>query len=261
MIHPDILYSKAFSIDLRDVDFKNQLKMSSLFQYFQETANLASEKLGLGLENLVVHFGVTWVLVRMRVDIERLPEWNEEITIQTWPIEPNRFEFDRDFTVLDQRGKTIIRANSTWVIMGMKDRKIRRAESIGNFYPILTKERAIPEKFRRLKASDHLEYAYTKKIGYSDVDINGHLNNTKYIDYIMDCFSVPEHEKYEATSIEVHFSNEALPGEHLLLFKDTSQIGEGKVYIEGQKKGNEQTVFKAEVKISDRPSNDNEMKA
>lgn len=248
MVSEKILFAKKFTVDLRDIDFKKKLKISSLFSYFQDTANLAAERLGVGFETLANKYSLAWVLARVRVDIERLPEWDEEIIIKTWPIEPNRFEFDRDFLVYDSNGTVIIRAISTWVVIDIKERKLKRADTIHLQYLELTKERAIPDKFRRLKRSENLEVVYKKTIGYSDVDFNGHLNNSKYVDYIMDCFPIEEHWKSDITSIEVHFVNEALPGETVLLLKQPEQYIDG-IYIEGQKENDQTSVFKAFIQI------------
>src|SRR5699024_8795628 len=111
-------------------------------------------------------------------------------------------------------------------------------------YPFVAKERAIDGELGKLRVENPLEVAYQKMIGYSDIDFNGHLNNSKYVDYIMDCFRVEEHQKYKVTSIEVHFTNEALPGEVMALQK--VMIGE-EVYIEGKNDESEQVIFKSRL--------------
>src|SRR5690606_19886367 len=116
-------------------------------------------------------------------------------------------------------------------------------------FPTIKDERAIQTTFKRLKYPGELENVYTKQIGYSDIDFNGHLNNSKYIDYIMDCFDMESHRKFEATSLEVNFSREALPGDILILKKDISELEKGNIYIEGIHGKDERTVFKAMVKI------------
>ncbi|WAA13531.1 acyl-[acyl-carrier-protein] thioesterase [Fervidibacillus halotolerans] len=246
-----IRYKKRFHVDLRDVDFMKQLKLSSLFSYFQEVASEAADSLGFGIDRLQKEFNVAWVLVRMRVEIIRNPNWNETITIETWPLEPNRLEFHRDFLVYDERGNILIRAISDWVIMDIDQRKLKRSEHIGIVYPEMIKERAIDKKLSRLKDFGNLQESYKKVIGYSDIDINGHLNNSNYVDYIMDCFPVEEHKKYKTKAIEVHFLHELLPGETLTLRRDVSAFNSHLVYIDGVN-GREQTVFKAQLEIENR---------
>ncbi|MGY0693885.1 acyl-ACP thioesterase domain-containing protein [Virgibacillus sp. FSP13] len=77
-------------------------------------------------DRLEKEFGVAWVLTRIRVTIVLTPNWDKEITIETWPLEPGKVEFDRDYLVQDVNGNVIIRTISKWIIMDMHERKIKR---------------------------------------------------------------------------------------------------------------------------------------
>jgi acyl-ACP thioesterase len=246
------LFTQTYHIDLRDVDFSKKLKLSALFSYFQDVASLASGNLGFGIDTLEEKFGVAWVLVRIKVDVIRYPEWNEEVVIETWPLEPTKVEFDRDFLVKDKDGKVIIKAVSKWVIMDIKERKLKRTEFINIQYPEKINDRAIEGKLGKLKDFGQLQSAYKKVIGYSDIDFNGHLNNSKYVDYIMDCFDMEDHKKYDVQTIDVNFINEALPGETILLQKDVSAAGENLVYIEGLNESEQKVLFKSLVRIGEK---------
>lgn len=246
------VYKMNIHIDLRDVDFTKKLKISTLFSYFQDIASMASENLGYGIGTLEETFGVAWILTRIRVDLIRFPDWDEEVTIETWPLEPGKVEFDRDYLVKDKNGDMIIKAISSWVIMDINERKLRRSELIDLHFPETRKGRAIDHKLGKLKDFGNLQLVYNKVIGYSDIDFNGHLNNSKYVDYIMDCFLTEEHKKYAVKSIELNFLNEALPGDTITLYKDISKSDAGIIYIEGINQKDDKTVFKAKVEIVDK---------
>lgn len=243
------VFKKNYHIDLRDVDFTKKLKLSTLFGYFQDVASLASENLGYGIETLNEKFGVAWVVTRIRVEITRMPIWDEEITIKTWPLEPGRLEFDRDYLVKDVNGNVIIRAVSKWVIMDIKERRLKRSEVIGIEYPEKITERAIEGRLVKLTGFGQLEEVYTKVIGYSDIDFNGHLNNSKYVDYMMDCFPVENHKNHSIQSIDITFNHEALPGDSITLYKDTSRLSENLIYIEGVNQTDKNVVFKSKLVI------------
>ena len=243
------LFKQNYHVDLRDVDFAKKLRLSTLFSYFQDIASLAAENLGCGIGTLEKTFGVAWILTRIRVDIIRFPVWDEDITIETWPLEPSKIEFDRDFFVKDAEGNIIIRAVSKWVIMDIKERKLKRSDAIGIRYPENRTERAIEGKLGKLKDFGNLEMAYNKVIGYSDIDFNGHLNNSKYVDYIMDCLSFEEHKNHSIRTIDLNFIQEALPGDTLTLNKDMTKREEHLVYFEGVNQTNNAKVFKALINI------------
>ncbi|RDW17059.1 acyl-ACP thioesterase [Oceanobacillus arenosus] len=248
-MEPVSLFQKKYHVDPSNVDFTKSMKLSHLFSSFQDIASLASENQGFGIASLDREFGVSWILVKIRVDIIRYPQMDEEITMETWAQEPGKLEFERDFIVRDGQGEIIVNAVSTWVIMDTKERKLRRTDVISYHTPTAIEERAIDCKLGKLKHYGDLELAYKRVIGYSDIDFNGHLNNSKYVDFIMDCFSLEAHKERGVQSIEVNFKNEALPGDCIVMYKDTTASNENKIYIEGVNEKDKKVVFKSEVKI------------
>lgn len=83
------------------------------------------------------------------------------------------------------------------------------------------------------------------------MDLNEHLNNSKYIDYIADCFPIESYKKYSVKTIEVNYISEALPGDTLVLYRDISALNSNVVYIEGINEKDNKTVFKSQVIIEE----------
>lgn len=250
----EVIYRNRYVIGYSDVDFMKELKLSTLFSYFQDTASKAVEHLGIGVDVLTDTYSVAWVLLRMRVEIGRIPTLNETVTVETWPHSPGKLEFRRDYRVKAADGSTIILATSSWVIMDVHTREIKKSELISEVYkfPEFTQEYSLDHKFKKLKPFGQLDVAYTKVIGYSDVDFIGHINNTRYIDYIMDCFPVESHRQYSVKAIEVNYIREAFPGDSLVMYRDVSALDSNMVYIEGTNETDGKPGFKAQVEIAPR---------
>ncbi len=242
--------SKKYLVMVNDVDFTQKLKLSALFNYFQEIAGLHSEKLGIGFNTIQKEHGVAWVLVRIRVDIMKYPLWNDEIVIETWPQLPRKFEFDRDFIVKDIHGDIIARAISTWVILDVESRKLQKSDVIAIDYPPIIKERAIDCILGKLKPSGNPETVYKRVIGCSDIDMNGHMNNSKYMDFIMDCFTMDQVRKYRVKSIQVNYMGETLPGECLVMRKCREPYATNIIYVDGLNESSNETVFRALLEIA-----------
>lgn len=243
------LFKESYQIELSDVDFTKELKLSALFNYLQDISSKAVDNLRISIERLEQEFGVAWILTRMRVEVIRNPKWNEKITIETWPQEPKTLEFERDYIVRDLDGNPIIKAISTWIIIDINARKIRKSALIHANYPEIILERAIDTKLSKLTSYGQTKIAYEKLVSYSDTDFNGHVNNAKYIDFIMDCFTVENHKQYRVSSLEVNFINEVLPNDRLILMNDVSAIQDNHIYIEGINQRNDKVAFRAKVDI------------
>ena len=249
---PVSLFKINYKIELSDVDFNKKLRVSGLFKLFQDIASMASDNLGFGIDTLKIKFGVAWVLMRIKVEVNKMPSLNEEILLETWPIEPSKIEFERDFLVRDSKGEIIARAVSTWAVIDLETRRLVKTERISIKYPEQILSRAIDGRMRKLKSSGQMETVYKRVVGYSDIDFNGHVNNSKYVDFIMDCFDIEKHNKYTVKSIEVHFINEILPGNTITLNVDLTSSASNIVYIEGINEKDGRTVFRAHLVIKER---------
>jgi len=237
-------FKKKYSVEISNADFQMRLKPSSLFEFMQDAASLAAGELGFGHEALIEKYNVAWVLTRLHLDISRLPSLGEKIEIETWHMQHGRITFDRDFVVYGSDGEILARAVSTWVIIDMTSREIKRADFIDFNVPVSSKGRAIDGTLERLRTFGTLSQVYARKIAYSDIDLNGHVNNAKYVEYILDSLSIDEHREMEFTSIDVNYSSEMSPGETLSV---KSCAGEASVYVEGENSESGAVVFKSKI--------------
>ncbi len=242
-------YTKNYQVVYGDSDFYRKLKLSSLFNYFQDVASMHVANYGMSVERLQQEHGVTWVLVRILVKLDRFPDLNEEISVETWPLDPKKLEFERDFLVRDMKGNILAKAVSSWVIMDIEKREIQKTEFFSGELMVFEQERALDRRLSKLKPAGELKAVYKKTIGYSDIDINGHLNNSKYIDYITDCFSIDKHGKYTVDTIQVNYMSEAVAGDTISFYKDISGLEDRTVYVEGIDERDGKIYFKAGITL------------
>ena len=243
------IYKKNYLLPISDVDFQKRLKPSSLLNYFQDTASFSVEHLDISVGELGENFGLAWVLTRIRLELIRLPELNEEITIETWPQEIRKWELQRDFQVRDGKGDVIGRAISSWMVIDVASRALQRTDVLGIDFRSPGLESVIAGRLGKLGALSSPVRAYQKYVGYSDIDLNGHINNARYVDYALDCFSLDLHERYAIRSMEINYLLEAFPGDVLLLDKDTSAAEEHRILIEGCREADGKAVFRCLIEI------------
>jgi acyl-ACP thioesterase len=235
-----------------EADFARRLKLSSMFGYFQDIAALHAASLGASVERLHTELNVAWILLKVRVEVDEYPVLAEELYVDTWPQAP-RALYERDYTIRRRTGEVLVRAASTWVIMNLGTREIKRDRFLDYANLEMRKDRAIEKGAGRQRRVEGAAPDYEKHIEFSDVDYNCHVNNAKYIDYIMDAIPFEEHREKTIRALEVYYVNELGPGSELVLAKrvmeaaaDAADAPE-KLYIEGVRKSDDAVVFYAVV--------------
>lgn len=166
-----------------------KLDMAEIAQYFQDCVLLQSETIGKGVAE-TERSHTAWFLSSWQIEVERYPEFMEEVTVRTWPHEFKSMYGYRNFDIVDSTGATIARANSIWIFMDLaKMRPSKPTEDNIRGYvlePALDMEYT-PRKINILgdecKISDDIEPITVK---YSFLDSNDHVNNGRYVKEAMD---------------------------------------------------------------------------
>lgn len=247
MTKPTIQQTKI-KVGVRDTDFNAKMKLSSILRHFQEAASLHVDNLGIGITDLDNKGHIAWLLAKVKISVMRYPKLKENISIITWPQLPGPIEYQRDFIIKDEKGNIIVKALTSWIVVDTKTREIKRSSLIPLDHLTIHPERPLGKRFYRFKPSYQTKEIYQRTVGYSDIDIMGHLNNAKYLDFVLDCFSIKEHQNMTISEAELHFSKEALPGDKLKMAITDIETGiNPEVYVEGIKSSGNEIAFKAKI--------------
>jgi len=241
------IFSTEYEIKSYDIDFKQRLRLATIFTFLQETAVKHVEGTPLGYDDLSNN-SIFWVLTRMKIEIKSFPEWNDKIKINTWSKDANRMFAYRDFEILN--GDEIIAVATTdWILVDLETRKTHKLSELKEPVPIRDKH-AIKEKLGKLSPQGEQLSSSIRKAAYSDIDIYNHVNNAKYIEWIMDTFSNEELKEYEVHSLQIHFTNESKFDDDIEINKYYKEIdGYKAFYIEGINLSNNMKSYQAEIKF------------
>lgn len=192
-----------------DVDPQLKTRLPVLCRLMQEAAYFHAEHLGVGHSQLSL-LNITWVLSRMRIEVSRMPKWGETIKLRTWPSGRDRLFYYRDFEITDSDGGLILQASTAWFVIDTEKReRIIPAWWQTAEYPFSPK--VFESKLGRLKGCGYEDGA-ALNVNYGDLDQNGHVNNVRYIEWILNSLPLEFHQSHILQSLEVNYLAEAVYG-------------------------------------------------
>ena len=206
------IYQQNFSINDSAVDCFGRLKPSMLLFYVQEVAGVHASSLGAGYDALMAK-NLFWAILRTRVQITRLPCTGETIRLETWPMPTTRVAYPRSVVAYDSEGQEIFRAISLWCLVDKASRSMVLPGKSGVMVEgtLRGNELALPGSL----AIKGLENTLRRTVLFSDLDRNGHMNNTRYMEWCSDLLPSAFHGGHTPEEFTICYHAEALEGESL----------------------------------------------
>ncbi len=209
-------------------DFSHRLFMSHLGNHMLNAADFHSTERGFGMTYLnPIH--KTWVLSRLAVEMEEMPVQYTKFFVETWVEGAMKYFTNRNFRVVGEDGSVFGYGRSVWAmidtdtrqpqdILAIHDGAIKGWIETGKECPI--------EKSSRVKMSADASIVRTIDTGYSDVDVNGHVNSVKYIEHVLDLFDIEWHRTHRLKRFEIAYVAESHGGDKLSFYREETAEGE-----------------------------------
>jgi acyl-ACP thioesterase len=207
IMRPNI-WKDTFRIRSYEVDSYGQLSMLSIFNFMQEAASSHADALGVSIQQLLSE-NYTWLLSRVKITMTSYPAWTDDLTILTWPSGMQRLFALRDFQFKDQKDSTVGAALSAWLVIDThKRRPVRIAPFIDRLKPV-EGDHILPGPLDKLQPLDSHEGERKFQVRFRDLDINQHVNNTSYVEWILE--SIPAAVRKDAilSELEINFLAES----------------------------------------------------
>lgn len=230
-------YKAEHTVSSYEVDSDKKMRLFSILNMAQEYAYRHSSSIGFGYEDLAKK-DVAWVLSRILVKIRRLPEWRERISMETWHKCQDGLYSVRDFVICDGEGNELVAVTSSWLMLNLSTKRLHRLERfIGDGTDISAftyGKDAIEERAYRISMPADAEECDSHTVKYSDTDMNGHMNNAKYVEHAMD--RIPQEKAGKIRELCVNFNRESMPGQKITFYSSSSVKDDGEhIVMEGRK--------------------------
>ena len=224
------IYTQKFTLNDAQMDCFGRLKPSALLQCVQEVASIHGSALGFDYNTLMAK-NLFWAILRTRVQLTRLPNNGETITLTTWPMPTTRVAYPRSVTAYDEQGRELFRAITLWVMMDVNTRAMVLPGRSGFMLEghVDGTELAVPGSLM----PKTLDNCLSRRVCFTDLDINGHMNNTRYFDWIYDLLPADFHRAHPVKEFVIQYLSEALEGQVLDMGWD---VAEGALQVEATRK-------------------------
>jgi medium-chain acyl-[acyl-carrier-protein] hydrolase len=238
------VWKEDLSIKSYEMDCYGKMKLSSLFNAFQEVAGNHASALGAGYTALQ-KMGLFWVLSRAMVRIARLPAWGENIALSTWPKGQDGPLFVRDFRMTTGNGENLLDASTGWLLLDTQHNKPHTADALPIKIPPNEAGHAIQEPLKKIRPLQGDRAEFERKVMLSDLDVNNHVNNAKYVEWILDCYSIDDVKSKTVRNLQINYIGEAVFGDAVRLHKIVASADTGEHYIEGARSATGTKVIQA----------------
>ncbi|NLI21195.1 MAG: hypothetical protein GX418_06580 [Clostridiales bacterium] len=205
---------QTFVLRAADTDARGEWRPGSMFLAMQEAGGAQSESLGIGMTALRER-NLAWVINRARLHLTRAPRIGQTVTLRTWPKTPQHFFFPRYYQFWAD-GQPVGAASTLYVQLDLTARRMAKpwlcdhTELNCDLEPPLPLPGGIP-------ALDAPAETFGRVARYSDLDINGHVNNARYLDWFGDCFDHAAHGARALEDLLIHYNREIRPDEAVTL--------------------------------------------
>lgn len=206
------IYSEEFKIRASEVDTSGRITFSSICSLFQEVAGNHALILNFDITDLHKK-GLTWVLHRMDIEIDRFPKWRESITIETWPAAGDALRAYRNYRILDSEGNILGVCLSYWMMINLETRRpTRMTDDILNTR-LSDREHVLPVTSNKIPKIDDTTSKKDILVRRSDLDMNKHVNNARYLDWMEETLN--DGQISRTRKIDIIFIRESLYGDSI----------------------------------------------
>ena len=242
-----MIYSQELTVRWHDTDATLCVRPSQQLVYMQEMAFGHLDSVGRNLDAMRDGQGLAFILTRLTLRFYAPLHPAERVTASTWVCEGKGLNFPRCFRLQKADGTVAAEGVSSWLLIDLNTRlPVRAKEFDYGFAPEEPLDLATP---RRFAVPEVMQEVGSRRIVYSDIDYNGHMNNTRYPDMV--CDYLPSGTVPRIHTMHLEFAKEAKYGATLRVLRGERRTEDGLVYLVQTVDEGGEVCLAAEVHVRD----------
>lgn len=243
-IMEDLITYETKEIEICEVDYMGEYQLCHLLNRFSEIATINAKKIGLWNESMMSQYG--WVVAKQTLHLDEPIYFQDIIELSTTINNGTHVSFPR-YYFIHKNNQKIGYCSSIWTLIDVHKRRIVSPKRIGMEVPTVDHQIYLEEP-KTIDMNVDMQYQLTRQVLYSDVDVNQHMNNTRYLQWAMDIIDYHIHKDYFVSDLTIQYKKEIRPLEEVQLYLGNDQQ---RYVIEGRSESDE-VYFTIELYFSER---------
>lgn len=242
----DIIFKKKYEVNSVNININKRLGLFGLLGILQDVGTIHAEHLGVGMESMMKSNNF-WVYVQQKLKMSIWPKWQDEIEVVTYPRAIKGLKAYRDFLIFFN-GEKIGESVATFMVINGETRRPVTPKLDDSIYQKIPKNVLdfLPEK---IVTPEKIPTENIIKVRNSDLDMNNHVNNTKYSQWILDSIPIKYHRLFVVKSFEVNFISEARLGDEIEIKMIINDDGGHEVdcFSQGIRRSDNKIIFASHI--------------
>ncbi|PCI35112.1 MAG: acyl-ACP thioesterase [Flavobacteriaceae bacterium] len=203
-------FEKQFELRYFEMNEFGEASPTTMLMLLEETAADHCHSINYSLYDLVAQ-NVGWVLLSGVMQMERYPKYKEKITIKTWLSSYSMIKGFRENIIYDEQGEIIGRSRGLWVFFDIaKRRPIQIFDAIKEGWSSDSTLSIDHNISKKIEVLDVATFSKKFKVNRFDTDMNEHVNNIRYLQWLMESLPKDIVDNYCLIKIDGRFITEAL---------------------------------------------------
>lgn len=247
MLDTNSILEKEYKVNSLNINTNKKLGLYGLLGILQDAAGAHADKLGFGYEESISQ-GFFWVLVRQKLRMEKWPAWHDTITVKTWTkpiIGTNAFR-EYEFYINNEK---IGDCSTTWMILDTKTRRPKQIDNTADLFKPRT-DYSLNYTAEKVLVPTEIEKINTFNVRISDLDMNNHVNNVKFTQWVLDSIPFTYHKSFEIKEYEINFIREIFLNDKVEVSSNMQMLNpkeQYEIFFKGNRENESKPAFTARI--------------
>ena len=220
-------FSKSYDVLYYDSDINRNLKMVSLMKIFGDISALHEEALTSEGVKYLKDRGLSWIISSYLIDIKKPIKYRNSIKVETYLEGVKKFYASRVYKVYNEDLELIAEGKIIFLLIDLEKRKAVRIPK--EYCELINMVDGGEVELKSIKIDKIVREDLESNIlvRRNDIDYNKHVNNTKYLEWIIEATPECILDEYSLIQSKIKYEKEVRFGNKVKVVCQWDEIEEG----------------------------------